>query len=81
MYDKLSKSFYALESDFYNWRRLATTPKNPFKKDDFITAAFVAGKLCAIANILHCDFNEPDFKKSAWESEFWIFDNKEKFYY
>ena len=58
MYHDLHKSFDCKLSNFWNYQRLADSPKNPFRKNDFITAVFIAGKLQMIASILRKEWDD-----------------------
>lgn len=67
MLENLRKSFYALESDFNSWIRLADSANNPHRREDLLEAARIAGKLEQTGAILSKEYNDAEFAETAAE--------------
>lgn len=77
MYHDLHKSFDCKLSNFWNYQRLADSQKNPFRKDDFITAVFIAGKLRMIASILSKEWGDTSRNDEVEEVIKWCTETSE----
>ena len=77
MYHDLHKSFDVKLSNFWNYQRLANSQKNPHRKDDFITAVFIAGKLRMLATILSKEWNDTSRNEEVEEIIKWCTETAE----